>query len=427
MAKNSSKTYSSPTLRKKMKIKAKDEKNVAIDHSLLYEPLNLGIKNVQQILKFISNGTTEIKDIILNECNIVYECRVCQSLFRSLANFVVHKRVYCKEHCCEKMVLYDAKTTKLKENVLQMSDIDAVFKSTDKREESESSIEQSVSTYENDIDIESGTEENSILSLSSNIEDANIDNSHSVTNKRLRLENIVNDLSRKSNGMCPENHSSLTLIGENDNLPKTNDKMNGRNFDLECYSSTETTKLFNSVFPTNCDKINSKNVDFQTQNCTEKPLTKDTSFNCEDPKPSCSTNITQGKEVLCKTEVCSGIINCDIEESNIVNEAYMSEEDDDEVQLIYCKIVKKCLNKFDISPEIEQEIDKIADYEHVICAFCLFDNFETVIKLKKHIAEMHLNHKIYECSFCTFYSSTDKSLVDQHISISHGNGTRNSN
>ncbi|KAJ6224672.1 hypothetical protein RDWZM_003217 [Blomia tropicalis] len=101
------------------------------------------------------------------------------------------------------MVLYDAKTTKLKENVLQMSDIDAVFKSTDKREESESSIEQSVSTYENDIDIESGTEENSILSLSSNIEDANIDNSHSVTNKRLRLENIVNDLSRKSNAFIP--------------------------------------------------------------------------------------------------------------------------------------------------------------------------------------------------------------------------------
>lgn len=31
------------------------------------------------------------------ECDLVYECKVCRNLFRSLANFISHKRVYCKE------------------------------------------------------------------------------------------------------------------------------------------------------------------------------------------------------------------------------------------------------------------------------------------------------------------------------------------
>lgn len=34
--------------------------------------------------------------MLSNECDIVYECKVCRNLFRSLANFISHKRVYCK-------------------------------------------------------------------------------------------------------------------------------------------------------------------------------------------------------------------------------------------------------------------------------------------------------------------------------------------
>lgn len=78
-----------------------------LDHSVLEQPLNLGVNNVKQILKCIQTGSREVKDIILNECNIVYECKVCRSLFRSLANFLYHKRCYCKKHCCEEMLLFE--------------------------------------------------------------------------------------------------------------------------------------------------------------------------------------------------------------------------------------------------------------------------------------------------------------------------------
>lgn len=79
-----------------------------IDHSLTREPINLGVKNVRQILSCIKESTVEVKDLILNECNIIYECKICTNLFRSLANFIAHKRIYCKKHFCERMLLFDS-------------------------------------------------------------------------------------------------------------------------------------------------------------------------------------------------------------------------------------------------------------------------------------------------------------------------------
>ena len=51
-----------------------------IDHSLTREPINMGIKNVRQILTCIKESTLEVKDLILNECNIIYECKICTNL-----------------------------------------------------------------------------------------------------------------------------------------------------------------------------------------------------------------------------------------------------------------------------------------------------------------------------------------------------------
>ena len=82
--------------------------NDDLDHSLTREPINLGVKNVRQILNCIKDSTLEVKDLILNECNIIYECKICTNLFRSLANFVAHKRIYCKNHFCERMLLFDS-------------------------------------------------------------------------------------------------------------------------------------------------------------------------------------------------------------------------------------------------------------------------------------------------------------------------------
>lgn len=32
-----------------------------------------------------------------HECDLIFECRVCRTLFRSIANFILHKREYCRE------------------------------------------------------------------------------------------------------------------------------------------------------------------------------------------------------------------------------------------------------------------------------------------------------------------------------------------
>lgn len=38
-----------------------------------------------------------MKNYISNESDILYECRFCRTIFRSLANFILHKRRYCKD------------------------------------------------------------------------------------------------------------------------------------------------------------------------------------------------------------------------------------------------------------------------------------------------------------------------------------------
>lgn len=75
------------------------------DHSVLQQPITLGVQGVRQIVQCMSSGSREVKDVLLNECSVLFECKVCRSLFRSLANLLAHKRVYCTRHLCEAMPL----------------------------------------------------------------------------------------------------------------------------------------------------------------------------------------------------------------------------------------------------------------------------------------------------------------------------------
>lgn len=72
---------------------------------MLQQPIALGVQGVRQIVQCMSVGSREVKDVLLNECSILFECKVCRSLFRSLANLLAHKRVYCTQHLCEAMPL----------------------------------------------------------------------------------------------------------------------------------------------------------------------------------------------------------------------------------------------------------------------------------------------------------------------------------
>lgn len=81
------------------------------DLSLLYPPMLLA-SNSQKQINALSAGfqeiedselfTKEVKRIVLEECNIIYECKECNNLFRSLANLVKHKRSYCVDQNSER-------------------------------------------------------------------------------------------------------------------------------------------------------------------------------------------------------------------------------------------------------------------------------------------------------------------------------------
>ncbi|CAH2105777.1 unnamed protein product [Euphydryas editha] len=73
------------------------DENEEPDFSLLRKPILTNITGFAQARKIFDQATEELKNLLTNECDLLYECKVCRNIFRSLANFISHKRVYCKE------------------------------------------------------------------------------------------------------------------------------------------------------------------------------------------------------------------------------------------------------------------------------------------------------------------------------------------
>ncbi|UYV74664.1 SERINC3 [Cordylochernes scorpioides] len=72
----------------------------------LINAINFNLSNVQEIFDLLKSSSQDTNRCLLNECDIIYECRTCNNLFRSLANFVSHKRHFCQEHKCEEMMAF---------------------------------------------------------------------------------------------------------------------------------------------------------------------------------------------------------------------------------------------------------------------------------------------------------------------------------
>ncbi|XP_005175497.2 uncharacterized protein LOC101888282 [Musca domestica] len=66
------------------------------DISLLRQPMRTALTGFLEAKKAYENGTDEVRRLLLHECSIIYECNVCRNMFRSLVNFISHKRIYCK-------------------------------------------------------------------------------------------------------------------------------------------------------------------------------------------------------------------------------------------------------------------------------------------------------------------------------------------
>ncbi|XP_076038934.1 uncharacterized protein LOC143024080 [Oratosquilla oratoria] len=68
------------------------------DYSVLKRSINTSTNGVAGISKLLVTGTPEVQNMLLHECDIIMECKVCRNLFRSVANFLAHKRIYCREN-----------------------------------------------------------------------------------------------------------------------------------------------------------------------------------------------------------------------------------------------------------------------------------------------------------------------------------------
>ncbi|KAM8703076.1 hypothetical protein ACLKA7_005416 [Drosophila subpalustris] len=65
------------------------------DLSLLQRPLRTAHTGFEEARRAYENGTSEVRRLLSEECSLIYECNVCRNMFRSLANFISHKRVFC--------------------------------------------------------------------------------------------------------------------------------------------------------------------------------------------------------------------------------------------------------------------------------------------------------------------------------------------
>ncbi|KAL7022126.1 hypothetical protein ACKWTF_012142 [Chironomus riparius] len=67
-----------------------------LDLTLLRRPITTSITGLEEVLRAYNDGTNELKKLLSKECDLIYECKVCRNIFRSLTNFISHKRVYCR-------------------------------------------------------------------------------------------------------------------------------------------------------------------------------------------------------------------------------------------------------------------------------------------------------------------------------------------
>ncbi|ALC46114.1 CG10979 [Drosophila busckii] len=65
------------------------------DLSLLQRPLQTAHTGFEEARRAYEDGTSEVRRLLGEECSLIYECNVCRNMFRSLANFISHKRVFC--------------------------------------------------------------------------------------------------------------------------------------------------------------------------------------------------------------------------------------------------------------------------------------------------------------------------------------------
>ncbi|KAJ8941451.1 hypothetical protein NQ318_016891 [Aromia moschata] len=91
--------------------KAPTQAEKEVDLSHVQKPIHTSIFGLRQVLSLFETATEEVQNYITYECDIMYECRSCRTIFRSLANFILHKRNYCHERYSHVNILINNETS----------------------------------------------------------------------------------------------------------------------------------------------------------------------------------------------------------------------------------------------------------------------------------------------------------------------------
>jgi len=87
-----------------------------VDTALLRPGLRTTVTGMRQAIHALETGTLEVRSYLLNEVNLIYECKVCHNMFRSLVNLIAHKRSFCKQQYKKVTHIYeDPENTKAAE------------------------------------------------------------------------------------------------------------------------------------------------------------------------------------------------------------------------------------------------------------------------------------------------------------------------
>ncbi|XP_063243957.1 uncharacterized protein LOC134543096 isoform X2 [Bacillus rossius redtenbacheri] len=65
------------------------------DVSQQQPPIPTSVRSMRDLCRLMETATEEVREYLTEEFSIMYECKTCYSIFRSLANLISHKRFYC--------------------------------------------------------------------------------------------------------------------------------------------------------------------------------------------------------------------------------------------------------------------------------------------------------------------------------------------
>ncbi|CAH2244206.1 jg7442 [Pararge aegeria aegeria] len=106
---------------------AVEENEDSIDFSLLRKPILTSITGFAQARKIFDLATEELKGLLSNECDLLYECKVCRNMFRSLANFISHKRIYCKQKFDSSVHGHFLKATSVMDEIMKIKKLEVSY------------------------------------------------------------------------------------------------------------------------------------------------------------------------------------------------------------------------------------------------------------------------------------------------------------